>query len=175
MAVPREAERLIRRLGMRPHPEEGGWFIETYRSGDRLAADALPERYGAERCCSTAIFYLLTPDTVSAMHRLASDEVFHFYLGDPVQMLHLHPGGTGIKVTLGSDWEKGHKPQVVVPRGTWQGARLAFGDDGPRGYALLGCTVAPGFEFADYEHGDRAALIKSHPEYAREIERLTQG
>ena len=153
------AQEIIERLGLRPHPDEGGFFAETYRAQERLAAPALHPRYGGPRTVSTAIYYLLTPDTVSALHRLASDEVFHFYLGDPVEMLHLLPDGAQRTLTLGQDLIAGMVPQVVVPAGVWQGARLVAGGK----WALLGCTVAPGFEFADYEHGRRQPLARAYP------------
>src|SRR3972149_1810437 len=95
------AEEVKALLRLTPHPAEGGYFTETYRSEERVAEGALPARYAGARAFGTAIYYLLTPDTVSAMHRLASDEVFHFYLGDPVEMLHLFPDGSGRVVTLG--------------------------------------------------------------------------
>ncbi len=145
-------------LGLVPHPVEGGYFVETYRSPEQIPAAALPSRYRAARAASTAIYYLLTPDTFSAMHRLASDEIFHFYLGDPVEMLRLHPDGSHEVVLIGPDLEAGHRPQVVVARQTWQGARLIPGGR----YALLG-TVAPGFDYTDYETAPRAALLTTHP------------
>ncbi|MBB4284888.1 cupin domain-containing protein [Roseospira goensis] len=164
------AEAVIRHLGLQPHPAEGGYFRETYRAPEAVAGAALPTRYaGMDRCVSTAIYYLLTPETLSAMHRLASDEVFHFYAGDPVQQLHLHPGGRAETVTLGADVFAGQRPLVVVPQGVWQGARLCPGGR----WALLGCTVAPGFEFADYEHGDRAGLVAGWPDAADLIAALT--
>ena len=152
-------EALRRILGLVPHPVEGGYFTETYRSADHIPASGLPSRYGAPRAASTAIYYLLTPDTFSAMHRLASDEIFHFYLGDPVEMLHLHPGGTHQITVMGPDLEAGQRPQVLVPRDTWQGARLIPGGR----YALLGTTVAPGFDYTDYETASRATLLATHP------------
>ena len=152
-------EALRRILGLVPHPVEGGYFAETYRSADHIPASALPSHYGAPRAASTAIYYLLTPDTFSAMHRLASDEIFHFYLGDPVEMLHLHPGGTHQITVMGPDLEAGQRPQVLVPRDTWQGARLIPGGR----YALLGTTVAPGFDYTDYETASRATLLATHP------------
>ena len=109
-------ETLRRILGLVPHPVEGGYFAETYRSADHIPASGLPSRYGAARAASTAIYYLLTPDTFSAMHRLASDEIFHFYLGDPVEMLQLHPDGSHHVVLIGPDLEAGQRPQVIVPR-----------------------------------------------------------
>ena len=163
------AEDLIRRLNLQPHPKEGGWFRETYRAAEVFAQSGLPSRYPGERSASTAIYYLLTPTTFSALHRLRTDEVFHFYLGDPVRMLQLDPDGTGKSIVLGNDIINGQLPQVVVPHGVWQGSSL---EPGGR-FALLGCTVAPGFDYADYEHGDRSALLSRYPNHAELIQRLT--
>ncbi len=158
VAVP-TVETLCALLGLVPHPVEGGFFRETYRSADLVPSDALPARYRGPRAAATAIYYLLTAGTVSAMHRLATDEVFHFYLGDPVEMLHLRPDGSHRVTILGSDLDAGQRPQVVVPRDVWQGARLVPGGR----LALLGTTVAPGFDYADYETGERSALLARHP------------
>jgi len=163
------AEELIALLQLQPHPKEGGFFRETYRSADRLAAAHLPGRYGSDRSASTAIYYLLTPTSISPLHRLATDEVFHFYLGSPVRMLHLGPGKEAREIILGPDVAAGHQLQVVAPRGVWQGSVLEPGGS----FALLGCTVAPGFEYADYEHGQRAELTVQFPEHAEMIRRLT--
>ena len=165
------AQELIARLNLQPHPKEGGFFRETYRSADVWPAAALPSRYRADRRASTAIYYLLTPGTFSALHRLQSDEVFHFYLGSPVRMLQLAPDGGSREVVLGPDVLAGQQLQVVVPRGVWQGSLLEPGGD----FALLGCTVAPGFEYVDYEHGDRGALTAQYPASAELIRRLTAG
>ncbi len=163
------AEEIIDLLGMQPHPEEGGHFVQTYKSAEMIPKAGLPERYRSRRAFGTAIFYLLTPDTCSALHRLASDEIFHFYLGDPVTMLQLHPDGYSQVVTLGQDIAQGQQLQVVVPSETWQGSFLNEGGE----FALLGCTVAPGFEYADYEHGSRGALLKEYPDQQELIIRLT--
>ncbi len=163
------AEQLIAYLGLQPHPKEGGFFRETYRAAETVGAAALPERYGSPRSHSTAIYYLLTPGTFSALHRLKGDEVFHFYLGDPVRMLQLTPGGKGKTIVLGHDVLAGQHFQLVVPRDIWQGSIL---EPGGR-FALLGCTVAPGFEYADYEAGQRGALLRDYPEFADLITRLT--
>lgn len=163
------AEQIQTLLSLKPHPAEGGFFGETYRSEERIPAEALPGRYGGPRALGTAIYYLLAAGTFSAMHRLASDEIFHFYLGDPVEMLQLFLDGTGRSVTLGQDIAKGMRPQVVVPKGVWQGSRLVAGGR----LALLGATVAPGFEYADYEHGRRADLLGSHPTFRDLILSLT--
>ncbi|MCI0639006.1 MAG: cupin domain-containing protein [Gemmataceae bacterium] len=162
------AEEIIELLDLRPHPKEGGFFRETYRAAGNIEAKALPERYAGDRSVSTAIYYLLTPSTYSALHRLKSDEVFHFYLGDPVRMLQLSPDGSGRTLVLGSDVLRGQQPQVVVPSGVWQGSLL---EPGGR-FALLGCTVAPGFDYADYEQGIRSDLTKQYPEFRDWIERL---
>ena len=161
-------EEIIALLNLKPHPEEGGYFVETYRSEELLLPGTLPDR--GRRCYGTAIYYLLTPDTFSAVHRLKSDEIFHFYLGDPVEMLQLWPDGSGRILVLGSDLLKGMQPQIVVPKGVWQGTRLLLGGE----YALLGTTVAPGFEFADFESGNRNVLIKSFPQFKDLIISLTK-
>lgn len=163
------ADELIRHLNLHPHPKEGGFFRETYRAGETFAAAALPERYGASRSASTAIYYLLTPGTCSALHRLRTDEIFHFYLGDPVRMLQLDQDGQSRTIVLGPDLLGGQQVQVVVPRGVWQGSILEPGGT----FALLGCTVAPGFDYADYEHGVRETLLEHYPTHADLIRRLT--
>ena len=163
------ADEIIKLLDLQPHPAEGGYFRETYRCADSTPVEALPERYDGERSFSTAIYYLLTPGACSRMHRVASDEVFHFHLGGPVTMLQLGDDGGSEVITLGSDIAAGQRPQVVVPRGVWQGCRLVDGGD----FALMSTTVAPGFDYADYEDGDRQQLIAAHPGRRDLIERLT--
>ncbi|MBO0700450.1 MAG: cupin domain-containing protein [Zavarzinella sp.] len=159
------ADEVIALLQLQPHPVEGGFFRETYRSAATLQRD------GATRSVGTAIYYLLTPKTVSALHRLPGDEVFHFYAGDPVRMLQLWPDGSTRTLTLGSDLKAGQVPQLVVPGGVWQGSVLADGGS----WALLGATMAPGFDYADYTAGDRAELTRRYPGVATLIERLTPG
>jgi uncharacterized protein len=163
------ADEIRRLLDLAPHPE-GGFYRETWRAAEALPAAALPARYGGGRAAGTAIYYLLTPGTFSTLHRLRSDEVFHCYAGDPVELLLLAPGGAGEVVTLGSDLGAGHRPQQLVPAGVWQGARLRAGG----AWALLGCTVAPGFDFADYEAGGRADLQRGWPAFAALIGALTR-
>ncbi len=163
------ADEVIATLGLRPHPKEGGFFRETYRSEEAIAGAALPPRYDGPRAFSTAIYYLLTPEACSPLHRLRSDEVFHFYLGDPVVMLQLWPEGEGEVVILGPRIDQGQRVQVVVPRGVWQGCCLAEGGR----FALLGTTVAPGFEYRDYEPGAREELLRQYPQFAELIYKLT--
>lgn len=163
------AEELIRHLGLVPHPKEGGFFRETYRAAESYSASALPTRYQGPRSASTAIYYLLTPNTFSALHRLQTDEIFHFYLGDPIRILQLDPDGRGRTIVLGSKILEGQQLQVAVSRGLWQGSCLEPGGT----FALVGCTVAPGFEFADYESGDRQTLQTQYPAFADLIHKLT--
>jgi uncharacterized protein len=175
MPAPLSTAELKTLLCLEPHPREGGWFRQTWRASEILPASALPARYmdgrDAGRSAGTAIYYLLEPDAFSEMHRLASDEVFHFYLGDPVEMLQLFPDGTGRTVVLGSDVAEGQLIQTIVPQGVWQGSRLLPGGK----LALLGCTVSPGFEYVDYETGTRAELTASWAGFAKEIDKLTRG
>jgi hypothetical protein len=163
-------DQIIALLNLKPHPEEGGYFVETYRSPETIPEKALPNRYKGIRIFGTAIYYLLTPETFSAMHRLRSDEIFHFYFGDPVEMLQLLPDGSGKVTTIGIDILHGMQPQVVAPRGVWQGTRLL--KDGR--FALLGTTVSPGFEFEDYESGRRDELLRSYPKFRDLIVALTK-
>jgi predicted cupin superfamily sugar epimerase len=163
------AEEIIERFKLEPHPKEGGFYRETYRCDEGIGREALPERYEKGKPFSTAIYYLLTPDTCSALHRLPTDELFHFYLGDPVIMLELHPDGTSEVVVMGQEIDEGQHVQVIVPKGTWQGSILKEGGR----FALLGTTVAPGFDFGDYEPGDRASLTGMYPDEENLIARLT--
>lgn len=164
------ADRIRELLGLQPHPIEGGYFVETYRSELKLPRSVLGSAYSGERYIGTAIFYLLTPDTFSAMHRLPGDEMFHFYLGDPVEMLMLKPDGTSERVMLGRDIGNGMRLQHNVPGGWWQGSRLVAGG----AYALLGTTMSPGFDYADYVTGDRNSLAAAYPEEAELIRALTR-
>lgn len=164
------AETVKSLLNLEPHPEEGGYFRETYRSYHTLSQDMLPEGSAEPRSLATAIYYLLTPDTFSALHRLPADEVFHFYLGDPVVMLQLLPDGSGRTITLGTDISDGMQPQVIVKQGVWQGSRLRAGGE----YALLGTTMSPGFEPCDYESGERERLIAEYPQFKNLIRSLTR-
>ena len=159
-------------LGLRPHPREGGWFVRVYEASEMISPENFADdRYDGPRRTGTAIYYLLEPETFSEMHRLQSDEVFHFYAGDAVEMLQLSEDGSGTRIVIRNDLLRGKRPQAVVERGVWQGSRLVTGGR----WALLGCTVSPGFEFEDYEAGDRAELSAGWPEFAAEIAALTRG
>jgi len=162
-------DEIKRLLKLEPHPVEGGWYRRTYTSDVSVALLRGVRPYG------TAIYYLLEEGTFSEMHVLASDEMFHFYLGDPVEMLQLLPDGGSKVVTLGPDLKSGQQVQLTVPAGVWQGTRLVDDGKAPGGkFALLGCTVTPGFDFADYRSGSAEELIAQWPLEAERIRRLTR-
>lgn len=164
------AQQIIELYNLKPLSEEGGFFTETYRSTEMLGKKSLPACYSREKSCGTAIFYLLTPDTCSALHRLPTDEIYHFYLGDPVVMPQLFPDGDSRIIRLGQNLTRGEQVQAVVPRGVWQGAVL---DEGGH-FALMGTTMAPGFDFDDFQPGEREQLVKLYPAMRDLIIRLTK-
>ncbi|HET9184447.1 MAG TPA: cupin domain-containing protein [Candidatus Angelobacter sp.] len=159
------AQEIISLLQLQPHPKEGGFFAETYRSAATM--NVAP---GA-RNLATAILYLITPKSFSEMHRLPGDEIFHFYLGDPVEMLQLHADGSSEVIVLGADIQSGMKLQHVVPGGVWQGSRLKKGGT----FALLGTTMSPGFAYEDYSSGTAEELIRLCPEQAEMIRAFTRA
>lgn len=164
------AQKLIKLLDLQPLQIEGGMFTQSYYSRETIPHQSLPERYTSDHPFCTAIYFLLDPDSRSLMHRLKSDEVYHFYLGDPVTLLQLGPSGEVETVTLGQDIEAGQQVQHVVPRGWWQGSFLNEGGE----FALMGTTIAPGFLWEDFELGARESLTASHPEAKTLIKKLTE-
>lgn len=157
-------------LNLKPLPVEGGYFSETYRSADIIRKDALPDKFPADRNTGTCIYYLLNQDTFSEFHTLAADEIYHFYCGDPVTLVQIFPDGNLTLTTLGSDLEAGQVPQVVVPSGVWQASYVKEGGS----FALMGCTVFPGFDFADYQKGNWEVLLKKFPRHHATIMKLTR-
>jgi uncharacterized protein len=164
------AEEIRHLLQLAPLPVEGGFFRETYRSRWQVSAEYLPDGVRGARSIGTAIYYLVTPENFSALHRLPGTEIFHFYCGDPVLMLQLLPDGTSQSITLGTDLLNGQQPQVVVRGQMWQGCRLAPGGK----WALMGTTMSPGFDYNDYENGDREGLIAQYPGAADSIREYTR-
>jgi uncharacterized protein len=164
------AQELIQHFQMQKIPDEGPWFTVTYRSDDLLDSKSLPARYQGNRVAGTAIYAVQTTEDFSAIHKLATDEIWHFYGGDPLEMLLLYPDGHGEIVILGSDVFSGQRPQFVVPRETWQGSIPM----GPAFYSFFGNTLAPGFEFQDFEMGYREELQERYPQFADHIARLTR-
>jgi len=165
-----EPEEIVKILKLQPLPEEGGFYVETYKSPIELPQKIVSPPLTGTRSAGTAIYYLLTPDTFSALHRLPSDEIFHFYLGDPVELLELYRDGRGRVVRLGQNLLEGMRPQHVVKGGTWQGSRLIAGGS----FSLLGTTVTPGFSFQDYEAGRREQLVGIYPDFEKLIRELTR-
>ena len=163
------AREIIEYLGLVPLPIEGGYYKVTYRSDDILPREMLPKRYKSERSLTNAIYYVLESGTFSAFHMLDSDEIWHFYAGDSVELSLIHPNGRSETVILGSDVLGGENPQFLVRRGTWEGAKLVGGGN----YALLGTTIAPGYEAADFKIGVRIALLEKFPSHGALIKSLT--
>jgi hypothetical protein len=155
---------LVRKLNLQPHPE-GGYFRETYRAAESIGSDALPRRFSGTRSISTAIYFLLEAGQCSHLHRIRSDEVWHFHAGDPLDIVEIDAAGSLKTTRLGSDLLFQH----VVPAGVWFGATPAPGGR----FALVGCTVAPGFDFADFELADQAKLLAEYPRHQDWIRRLT--
>jgi predicted cupin superfamily sugar epimerase len=160
-----DAEDLVERLSLAPHPE-GGFYRETWRAP--LVLEGLP--HGTPRAASTAIYFLLPAGVFSALHRVRSDEAWHHYDGDPLELHELDDAGSHEVVVLGRDVRRGERPQHVVAAGKWQAAV-------PRGerYALCGCTVAPGFDFRDFEMPPRDELKRRFPQHAALVKRLSRG
>jgi predicted cupin superfamily sugar epimerase len=158
------ANEIKKLLSLDPHPVEGGHFRRTYTSAANveLARGIRPQ--------GTAIYYLLEADTFSELHMLESDEIFHFYLGDPAEMLHLYPDGRSALFILGPDLKAGQHVQILVPAGVWQGMRLI----GEGQMALVGCTVVPGFNYADYHNASCTELAEKWPEQTERIRALTR-
>jgi hypothetical protein len=160
------AQSIIERLGLEPHPERG-YYRETYRASCGVRSP----HHGGSRAASTAIYFLVTArEPVTFLHRLVSDEVFHLYDGGPLEILRLFPGGGWDVAALGMNLDAGERPQVVIPAGTWFGTALRA--DAP--HCLVGCTVAPGFDFADFELADGPELEARYPDAADRIRRMSR-
>lgn len=164
------ASELIDLLQLTPHPE-GGYFRETYRSEGTISEAALPPAYAGQRHFSTCIYFLLTSDKFSAFHRVRQDEIWHFYSGSPVRLHLLTPGSGYQEVVIGTDLRRGQTPQFVVPGGSWFAADVPNDD----AFALVGCTVSPGFDFADFELAKGEELTTIFPEHAPLIKEFTRN
>ena len=160
-------DQLIQKYNLEPHPE-GGWYKQTYKSNEQIAADALPERFGVNRVFSTAIYFLLEKGNFSAFHRIKSDECWHFYAGGPLVIYIIEQNGELKIISLGNDLEKGQSFQYVVPANCWFASRPAYGSE----YCFVGCTVSPGFEFKDLELADATELSVVYPQHKSIIEEL---
>ncbi|BAC08382.1 cupin domain-containing protein [Thermosynechococcus vestitus] len=163
------AKAWIEALGLQPHPE-GGYFREVYRSAGSIPRAVLPSGFqGGDRPYCTSIYFLLPSTACSRLHRIASDELWHFYTGSSLRIHVILPTGEYQALRLGINLDQGEQLQQVVPAGAWFGATV----DAPDSFSLVGCTVAPGFDFRDFELGDRQQLQQQFPQHQRLIERLT--
>jgi hypothetical protein len=163
-----EAEFIITTLQLKPHPE-GGFFSEIYRSQESIDSQALPDRYNGNRNFSTSIYFLLNKEQVSLFHRISSDEIWHFYSGSPVIIHCLDKVGYRL-FKLGNDLHQAQDPQLVIKAGTWFAAEV----ENKNSYSLVGCTVAPGFDFKDFIFGKRDELLKLYPQHQELILNLTK-
>ena len=159
----------IEKYNLLPHPE-GGYYAETYRASETIGKDSLPNRFTGDRSFSTGIYFLLEAKDFSAFHKIKSDEMWHFYAGDALDIFVIDPETGNLEILkLGSDPENGESFQAVVPAGTWFGSRPASGSN----YCLVGCTVSPGFDFEDFEMADRVSLINAFPAHEKIISKLS--
>ena len=167
------ASAYIKVLNLLPHPE-GGFYRETYRSENTVMVHPTPGtkpvRSAAVRSASTAIYFLLEQGNFSAFHKIAYDEMWHFYAGDPLEVLELQDSTALVSTTLGTDIFNGEVHQHVVKANTWFASRVARGGS----FALVGCTVAPGFDFIDFCLGERAELSNLFPRHSQTISELTR-
>ncbi len=162
------AEEIKAMLGLEPHPT-CGFVAETYRSTFKIGANSLPEAYEGARPCGSALYFLVTQEAQIVMHRIRSDQLYHHYFGDSLEVLLLYPDGNGEVVSVGSDLGAGERPQLFLPGGTFHTSRLGAEAD----YALLASTEWPGVEPPDVEHGDVAALMEAYPKLREEIRAFT--
>ena len=151
---------------MNAHPE-GGWYKEVYRSSGSIPHKALPTEFTGSRSYCTSIYFLLEKGQISAFHRIKSDEIWHFYAGHPLNVHIIHPDGKPGLIKLGRNYDAGESLQAVVPAGCW------FGSFTEENYSLVGCTVAPGFDFGDFEMAERQILLEKYPDYSEIILKLT--
>lgn len=166
----KKASYWVEKYNLVPHPE-GGFYAETYRSCDKIAKAALPAGFTGARSFSTGIYFLLESSNFSAFHKIRSDEMWHFYQGEALEIFVIYPDAGQLEVIrLGNDPDKGETFQAVVPAHTWFASRPASGSE----YALVGCTVSPGFDFEDFEMADRDTLKASFPQHQKLIEELTR-
>lgn len=162
----RSASYYINKLNLQAHPE-GGYFAETYRSADTIDSDALPQSFDGDRNISTAIYFLLEGHQFSAFHRIKSDELWHFYTGIPLLVYIIHPDGELETLKIGNDLDDDCNFQGIVKAGCWFASRPI----NEQGFSLVGCTVAPGFDFSDFEMAD-GDLIKQFPQHSELISKL---
>jgi len=166
------AQRLIELLGLKPHPT-CGYVAETYRSRHRIPDEALPTAFAGSRPLGSVLYFMVTAEAPIRLHRIRSDQMYHHYLGDPLEVLLLYPDGTGTIKLVGADLSAGMRPQLLIPGGTFHTSRLLTTRP-PAAFALLGTTEWPGFESADLELGAPEQLNAVYPALRKEIEAFTR-
>jgi predicted cupin superfamily sugar epimerase len=164
-----DAQNWVNKLDLQKHPE-GGYFKEIYRSEETISAEGLPVRYNEERNFGTSIYFLLPGTEFSAFHRLKTDEIWHFYHGSSLTIHIINKEGNYIQKKLGPNWEQNEHFQVLLPARNWFGAMV----NNPNSYTLMGCTLAPGFDFRDFELGIQENLLNLYPQYSSIIKALTR-
>lgn len=164
-----EAKLIIEKLKLEPHPE-GGYFRETYRCDESVDEQHLPSRYKSKRSFSTSIYYMLAGENISHFHKLKSDEVWHFYKGSPVIIHCLNEKNGYTQIKIGLNFSKNILPQFVIEKGTWFAAEV----EDKNSFSLIGCTVAPGFDYDDFELAIRDKLIQKFPQHEELITRFTK-
>jgi len=164
-----KVEELVRKLDLLPHPE-GGFYKEVYRSEEKIPAIGLPGRFFGERNFATGIYFLIEKNNFSTLHRIKSDETWHFYDGDALEVIEIDLKGNLRTTFVGRDLNKGEVFQYTVKAGHWFGSRVREGGN----FSLVGCTVAPGFDFQDFEMADRVKLVSEYPRHKGIIEEMTR-
>lgn len=162
-------EDLVKKLELLPHPE-GGYYKEVYRSEEKISQEALPVRFPGDRSFSTSIYFLIEKNNFSALHKIKSDETWHFYYGDALEVIEINAQGNLTSTAIGANIEKGEVFQYTVKANTWFGSRVKAGGN----FSLAGCTVSPGFDFEDFEMADRFKLATQFPEHANLIGEMTR-
>lgn len=167
-----KASDVIQMLGLQPLPGEGGYYRETYRSKEVVEITFPGEEKSVARSLNTQIYYMVTEESFSVLHRLKQDEVYHYYSGLPSELFLIFPSGGAKIVKLGPNINKGEIPQLLIPAGTWQGVRL---ENGRAGWSLMGTSVSPGFDFSDFEAGTRERLVEQYPDLKNLITLYTKN
>ena len=164
-----DPEEIIKKLGLELHPE-GGYFKETYRSTGKINTDSLSSKYAGSRTYATSIYFLLTSEMFSAFHKINQDEIWHFYQGSPIQLHTISESGHHEEYLIGNALSQNQTPQLVVPGNHWFAAKVID----PNSYALVGCTVSPGFDFQDFTLAKRSDLIDKFPAHSQLIATFTR-
>ncbi|MDP2038984.1 MAG: cupin domain-containing protein [Ignavibacteria bacterium] len=164
-----KAKVIAERLSLQPHPE-GGYFKEVYRAEDKIEMVALPKRFSGDRNVCTSIYFILAGNDKSHFHKIKSDEIWHFYSGSVLFLHQIDINGNYSRIKIGNDIVAGETPQAIIPHGNWFAAEV----EDKNSFALVGCTVSPGFDFADFELAKQKDLCGKFPQHSDLIKRFTK-